>query len=160
MIHDHFSYDELHPADAPNMDGTALHDQLNQLRIEREILNIHSALQNGYFEQGVITEISPRGDVITTKTRNSFATNGEIIHDPQSQLVGQCQTCGEYTTRRTTRVCANPNCQLILCPDHCKYHEKEGTYFCLECFKAVRVKRFLLLLAWIVVAPLVERIES
>lgn len=134
-----------------------------QHRIKRDRAVIQSGRGDISLENEEQTEISENASqVVTTTTVNSLELDGEIIQDIQSQIVGRCQepTCSQYLTYRTFRECGNPECSKILCHRHARFHRAEGLFFCWECYKWVRIKRFFLILAWLIITPFVERVDE
>lgn len=133
----------------------------SQLRINTERATIQSDNGDLTLEQEERTGISPDGgDVTTTTTTTSIEIDGEIIHDIRNQIIGKCQECGQFLTYRTYRCCGDPSCNKILCHHHAKLHTKENNFFCLECYRSIRIKRFFLTIAWIFLAPFVERVDQ
>ena len=132
---------------------------------QRRQITQRSVIQSPYgdldLEQNELTVISADGgEVVTTTTTTSLEIDGEIIHDVRSQIIGRCQVenCNRYLTTRTCRCCGNPACRMIMCLEHAKYHKAEGLWFCIPCYKEVRIKRFFLTLLWLIVRPFVRKV--
>jgi len=142
-----------------------MHDQLTmnepeQVRSDLKTGRIQSPRGNMELTQIEETRISSDGSIITTKEdTTALEIDGEIIHDILRQIIGKCQEpeCGQFLTRRTFRTCGNPDCNKILCHHHARYHSKERAFFCHECYKLIRIKRFFLVLFRIILFPFIRR---
>lgn len=131
-----------------------------QYRVDSKISTIQSAREGLTQIQSEETQISADGSQLTTQTNTtSLEIDGEIIHDILRQIIGKCQEsdCGQYVTRRTFRSCGNPDCNKILCHHHARYHSKERAFFCQDCYKWIRIKRFFLVLFRIILFPFIRR---
>jgi len=136
-------------------------EDIGQTRLNIQQSNICSNSGQLTFLNKQQTNVSQAGDVETIETDNSKIIDGEKISHA-SQIIGQCQEsdCGQYLTNRTFRYCSNVNCGKILCHNHARFHNKEENYFCKECYKSVRRKRFWIGLIRIILTPFVERVNN
>jgi hypothetical protein len=67
------------------------------------------------------------------------------------ELAGSCWYCNELVAIGDARVC---DCGRLVCWEHSKYDEEQQKFFCTDCYKKLRRKRFLGFL----LSPFIEKI--
>lgn len=122
-------------------------------RMKRESKRIHGKGNSLSFDIEEHSVFLDEGSIATKVNTDSPVVQGILPHDA-SGIVGQCETCLEFTTRQRHHICQC--CSQVVCSICARAFEK--IVVCPACKIALKRRRWILIAKKVFIDPFVERV--